>query len=93
MFSKFCHPNITDRICLFHEFQLLNEVSAVVSNPKAPFRLHRQKSSSVGLSEFQTLLPTLEVWAQQFHLLKVNTTYQQASVPTMTNTINIYGKS
>ncbi|XP_010743904.2 centrosomal protein of 70 kDa isoform X1 [Larimichthys crocea] len=53
-----------------HYHNLLNEVSAVVSNPKAPFRLHRQKSSSVGLSEFQTLLPTLEVWAQQFHLLK-----------------------
>ncbi|KAG7999412.1 Centrosomal protein of 70 kDa [Nibea albiflora] len=53
-----------------HYHKLLNEVSAVVTSPKAPFRLHRQKPSSVGLSEFQTLLPTLEAWAQQLHLLK-----------------------
>uniref|UniRef100_A0A8C9YG91 Centrosomal protein of 70 kDa n=1 Tax=Sander lucioperca TaxID=283035 RepID=A0A8C9YG91_SANLU len=53
-------------------FQLLDEISAVVNNPNAPLRLHRQKPSSVGLelAEFQTLLPTLEDWAQQLHLLK-----------------------
>ncbi|XP_035854223.1 centrosomal protein of 70 kDa isoform X2 [Sander lucioperca] len=51
---------------------LLDEISAVVNNPNAPLRLHRQKPSSVGLelAEFQTLLPTLEDWAQQLHLLK-----------------------
>ncbi|XP_044043804.1 centrosomal protein of 70 kDa isoform X3 [Siniperca chuatsi] len=55
-----------------HYRHLLNEISTVVTNPKAPLRLHRQKSSSVGLelAEFQTLLPSLEVWAQQLHLLK-----------------------
>ncbi|XP_038571591.1 centrosomal protein of 70 kDa-like [Micropterus salmoides] len=55
-----------------HYHHLLNEISAVVTNPSAPLRLHRQKPSSVGLepAEFQTLLPSLEVWAQQLHLLK-----------------------
>uniref|UniRef100_A0A8C4IVJ4 Centrosomal protein of 70 kDa n=1 Tax=Dicentrarchus labrax TaxID=13489 RepID=A0A8C4IVJ4_DICLA len=53
-----------------HYHNLLNEISAVVTNPSAPFRLHRQKPPSVGLADFQTLLPTLEVWAQQLHLLK-----------------------
>ncbi|XP_035533316.1 centrosomal protein of 70 kDa isoform X2 [Morone saxatilis] len=53
-----------------HYHNLLNEISAVVTNPSAPFRLHRQKNPSVGPADFQTLLPTLEVWAQQLHLLK-----------------------
>lgn len=53
-----------------------------MSNPKAPFQLHRQKPSSVGLdrAQFQTLLPVLEVWAQQFHLLKVNSIHPHAIV-------------
>uniref|UniRef100_A0A8C2X4E1 Centrosomal protein of 70 kDa n=1 Tax=Cyclopterus lumpus TaxID=8103 RepID=A0A8C2X4E1_CYCLU len=47
--------------------QLLNDIRAVVTNPSAPLRLHRQRPSSAGLdlAEFQTFLPTLEVWAQQ----------------------------
>uniref|UniRef100_UPI003AAD46F8 centrosomal protein of 70 kDa isoform X1 n=1 Tax=Centroberyx gerrardi TaxID=166262 RepID=UPI003AAD46F8 len=51
---------------------LLNEMSAVLTCPKAPLRLHRQKPSSVGLelAEFQGLLPTLEAWAQQLDSLK-----------------------
>ncbi|TDG96373.1 hypothetical protein EPR50_G00239510 [Perca flavescens] len=55
-----------------HYRHLLDEISAVVNNPNAPLRLHRQKPSSVGLelADFQTLLPTLEDWAQQLHLLK-----------------------
>ncbi|XP_068165580.1 centrosomal protein of 70 kDa isoform X2 [Antennarius striatus] len=54
-------------VCVQYQ-QLLSDISSVLSNPKAPFQLHRQKLSS-GL-EFQTLLPTLEVWAQQLHLLQ-----------------------
>uniref|UniRef100_A0A671V983 Centrosomal protein of 70 kDa n=1 Tax=Sparus aurata TaxID=8175 RepID=A0A671V983_SPAAU len=48
------------------------KVSSVVSSPRAPLQLHRQKTCSVGLerAEFQTLAPTLEAWAQQLHLLK-----------------------
>lgn len=44
-----------------------------MSDPRAPFRLYRQKPSAADaeLEEFQTLLPTLEAWAQQLHLLKV----------------------
>ncbi|XP_041822220.1 centrosomal protein of 70 kDa isoform X2 [Chelmon rostratus] len=55
-----------------HYNHLLNEISAVVTNPKAPFRLRRQKPSSVASewAGFQSLLPTLEIWAQQLHLLQ-----------------------
>lgn len=48
--------------------QLLTEISAAVMSPAAPLQLHRHKPSS----EFHNLLPTLDVWAQQLHLLKVN---------------------
>ncbi|KAL7370316.1 hypothetical protein ABVT39_025522 [Epinephelus coioides] len=52
--------------------QLLHEISAVVTDPNAPLRLHKPRPSAVGseLTEFETLLPALEVWAQQLHLLK-----------------------
>ncbi|XP_029924274.1 centrosomal protein of 70 kDa [Myripristis murdjan] len=52
--------------------QLLTEISAVVSSPKAPLRLHRQKptSISVELADFQSVLPVLEAWAQQLHSLR-----------------------
>ncbi|KAK9524321.1 hypothetical protein VZT92_018170 [Zoarces viviparus] len=55
-----------------HYHHLLNEIRAVVANPSAPLRLHRQRPSSAGLdlAEFHTVLPTLEVWAQQIRLLK-----------------------
>ncbi|XP_036947189.1 centrosomal protein of 70 kDa [Acanthopagrus latus] len=55
-----------------HYHHLLKEISSVVTNPRAPLQLHRQKTCSVGLerAEFQTLVPTLEAWAQQLHLLK-----------------------
>nr|XP_046238665.1 centrosomal protein of 70 kDa [Scatophagus argus] len=61
-----------EAILCAHYRHLLNEISTVVTNPSAPFQLHRQKPSCVGLelADFQTLLPTLEVWAQQLHLLK-----------------------
>ncbi|KAM3585322.1 uncharacterized protein V6R79_014231 [Siganus canaliculatus] len=51
---------------------MLSEITAIVSDPTAPLRLHRQKPSSISLerAEFQTVLPTLEIWAQQLHLLK-----------------------
>nr|XP_020508002.1 centrosomal protein of 70 kDa isoform X2 [Labrus bergylta] len=52
--------------------KLLDEIRTITTNPRAPLRLHRQKASSAGpeLAEFQTLVPTVEVWAQQLHLLK-----------------------
>lgn len=50
-----------------------------MTDPRAPFRLYRQKPSSADaeLEEFQTLLPTLEAWAQQLHLLKVKQTKKE----------------
>ncbi|XP_022066973.1 centrosomal protein of 70 kDa isoform X1 [Acanthochromis polyacanthus] len=68
--------NISDRsrktrLCS-HYHNLLNEINAVVMDPTAPLRLHRQKPSTADqeLADFQALLPTLEAWAQQLHLLK-----------------------
>ncbi|XP_075993176.1 centrosomal protein of 70 kDa isoform X2 [Genypterus blacodes] len=64
----------TDDSLSSHYYNMLNEVSGILTNPKAPLRLHRQKpkSSSVGVevSEFQSVLPSLELWAQQLHLLR-----------------------
>ncbi|XP_023117292.1 centrosomal protein of 70 kDa isoform X2 [Amphiprion ocellaris] len=59
------------RLCA-HYHNLLNEINAVVMDPNAPLRLHRQKPSTADLelADFQPLLPTLEAWAQQQHLLK-----------------------
>ncbi|GAA6225956.1 centrosomal protein of 70 kDa [Lates japonicus] len=55
-----------------HYHHLLTEIHAVVTSPSAPLRLHRDKPSFVGLelAEFNSLLPTLEVWSQQLQLLK-----------------------
>ncbi|XP_068446740.1 centrosomal protein of 70 kDa isoform X2 [Clinocottus analis] len=63
--------NTSVRLCA-HYYHLLNEIRAVVTNPNAPLRLHRQRPSSAGLdlAEFQGFLPTLEVWAQQLRLLE-----------------------
>ncbi|XP_076580023.1 centrosomal protein of 70 kDa isoform X3 [Chaetodon auriga] len=68
--------NISDQtreasLCV-HYSHLLSQISAIVTSPKTPFRLHRQKPSSVGSqrAEFQSLLPTLEIWAQQLYLLQ-----------------------
>ncbi|XP_063733468.1 centrosomal protein of 70 kDa isoform X2 [Eleginops maclovinus] len=60
--------NINDQanLCAHHQ-HLLNEIKSLVSDPNAPLHLHRNKTSSV---EFHTILPTLEGWAQQLHLLK-----------------------
>ncbi|XP_071320755.1 centrosomal protein of 70 kDa isoform X2 [Trachinotus anak] len=54
-----------------HYHHLLTEIGAVVTSPSAPLPLHRPKPA-VGsdLAEFHSLLPTLEVWARQLHLLK-----------------------
>lgn len=49
-----------------HYHTLLTEISAAVMSPAAPLQLRRHKPSS----EFHNLLPTLDVWAQQLHLLK-----------------------
>lgn len=68
--------------CLFFCFfspsfdlQLLGDISIVATNPAVPFGLRRRKLLPVGWQEtdFQTLLPTLELWAQQLCLLKVKT--------------------
>ncbi|XP_026157518.1 centrosomal protein of 70 kDa isoform X2 [Mastacembelus armatus] len=56
-----------------HYHNLLTDISTVVTGPGAPLGLHRQKPSPIGLAVldgFQSLAPTLEVWAQQLHLLK-----------------------
>lgn len=50
--------------------QLLSEISAVVTSPNAPLRLHRQKPVPNSVTVFQPLIPTLELWAQQLHLLR-----------------------
>lgn len=34
----------------------------------------------MGLNKFEALVPTLEMWAQQLHLLKVNPSHQQATM-------------
>ncbi|KAM9328464.1 centrosomal protein of 70 kDa [Pholidichthys leucotaenia] len=59
------------KLCV-HYHHLLEEINAVVTNPRAPLRLHRQKpfTASLELNDFQDLLPTLEGWAQQLHLLR-----------------------
>ncbi|KAK1876525.1 Centrosomal protein of 70 kDa [Dissostichus eleginoides] len=60
--------NINDQANLSAYYHhLLNDIKSLVSDPNAPLRLHRTKPSSV---EFHTILPTLEGWAQQLHLLK-----------------------
>lgn len=58
---------------MFFDRQLLGDISVVLTNPAAPFGLHRQKPVPFGWqdTDFQTLLPTLEFWAQQLCLLKV----------------------
>ncbi|KAM6958448.1 centrosomal protein of 70 kDa isoform 2-T2 [Tautogolabrus adspersus] len=62
--------NIRDACSKYHK--LLDEIRTITTNPRAPLRLHRQKASSAVSepAEFQTLVPTVEVWAQQLHLLK-----------------------
>ncbi|XP_059183591.1 centrosomal protein of 70 kDa [Centropristis striata] len=66
------NENISDQAMCSHYHNMLNEISGILTSSNAPLRLHRQKASSVGfeLAEFQPLLPTLELWAQQLHLLK-----------------------
>uniref|UniRef100_A0A3B5APH1 Centrosomal protein of 70 kDa n=1 Tax=Stegastes partitus TaxID=144197 RepID=A0A3B5APH1_9TELE len=68
--------NISDqareaRLCARYR-NVLNEINAVVMDPSAPFQLHKQKPSTIDseLTDFQALLPTLDLWAQQLHLLK-----------------------
>lgn len=58
---------------------MLGDISVVLTNPAAPFGLHRQKPLPFGWQEtdFQTLLPTVEFWAQQLGLLKVKTPHSQ----------------
>ncbi|KAK7893179.1 hypothetical protein WMY93_022331 [Mugilogobius chulae] len=56
---------------LCHQYkQLLSEISSLLTGPKAPLRLHRQKFVSDSGKHFQSLVPTLELWTQQLSLLK-----------------------
>lgn len=57
-------------------FQLLTEIHAIVTNPSAPLRLrgHRLPKDGLELEDLNAVLPALEEWAQQLHLLKVNYT-------------------
>ncbi|XP_029377803.1 uncharacterized protein LOC115055872 isoform X2 [Echeneis naucrates] len=59
---------------LEHYHHLLTEISVVMTNHRAPIRLDKQKPSAFDSNpaEFGSLLPTLETWAQQLHLLKVH---------------------
>nr|XP_012778156.1 centrosomal protein of 70 kDa isoform X2 [Maylandia zebra] len=49
------------RLCVYYH-HLLNEISAVVTDHKGPVRVHRP--------DFQDVLSTLKVWAEQLDLLK-----------------------
>lgn len=53
-------------------YNLLTEINALVTNPSAPLKLHQHQHWPTGLkqAEFQALLPTLEQWSQQLHMLK-----------------------
>lgn len=56
--------------------QLLTAISAVVTDPRSTFQLHRHKCVHANLeqNDFPNLLSTLEVWAQQLCQLKVKKT-------------------
>ncbi|XP_072235401.1 centrosomal protein of 70 kDa isoform X2 [Leuresthes tenuis] len=62
-------PSCEASLCL-HYHHLLTEISAVVTNPNAPLRLCRLSTNGLEPADFQALLPTLEQWAQQLHLLQ-----------------------
>lgn len=49
------------QLCVYYH-HLLNEISAVVTDHKGPLRVHRP--------DFQDVLSTLKVWAEQLDLLK-----------------------
>ncbi|XP_056287588.1 centrosomal protein of 70 kDa isoform X2 [Pseudoliparis swirei] len=53
-----------------HDHQLLTDIGAVVTNPNAPLRRQRPSSAGLDPAECRTVLPTLEVWAQQLRLLE-----------------------
>lgn len=52
------------RLCVYYH-HLLNEISAVVADHKAPLRVYKLERS-----DFQDVLSTLKVWAEQLDLLK-----------------------
>ncbi|XP_069031362.1 centrosomal protein of 70 kDa-like isoform X3 [Embiotoca jacksoni] len=65
-------------VCV-HYHQLLSDISAVVTNHRSLLRPHRPRTSITGsdpdrprtsITDFHVLVPTLELWAQQLHLLK-----------------------
>ncbi|XP_075873578.1 centrosomal protein of 70 kDa isoform X2 [Nelusetta ayraudi] len=64
-------PTAESGLCARYQ-QLLGDISIVATNPAVPFGLRRRKPLPVGWQEtdFQTLPPTLELWAQQLCLLK-----------------------
>lgn len=53
-------------------FQILNYISEILTNTRAPLRLHRQRPKEISETvEFDGLLSTLEMWAEQMESLKV----------------------
>lgn len=51
--------------------KMLNDISGVVSGPRAPLGLLRQRTNqSSEAASFERLLPTLEMWAEQLGSLK-----------------------
>ncbi|XP_020786450.2 centrosomal protein of 70 kDa [Boleophthalmus pectinirostris] len=64
------HDSGSDAALCTQYQQLLSEISAVVTGPKAPLKLHKQKLDQDSRKQFKTLLPTLKLWVQQLTLLK-----------------------
>lgn len=64
-------PHLTSGLLSW--IQLLTDIRAVVTNPNAPLRRQRPSSAGLDPAECRTVLPTLEVWAQQLRLLEVST--------------------
>lgn len=58
--------------CLGRRYlKMLNDISGVVSGPRAPLGLLRQRTNqSSEAASFERLLPTLEMWAEQLGSLK-----------------------
>ncbi|XP_056157453.1 centrosomal protein of 70 kDa [Lampris incognitus] len=57
--------------CAQHR-HLLNEVRAILTGPRAPLRLHRQRPAGSDMegSEYRAVLPTLNSWSEQLNSLK-----------------------
>ncbi|MBN3307535.1 CEP70 protein, partial [Amia calva] len=52
--------------------QILNAIKSILNNPRAPLLLYKQKPypESTGKEEYEHLLPTIDLWAEQLISLK-----------------------